>query len=52
MNDTPDFIRQFLQTDTKMDYPFQIACVHAAAPFPQKKSQKMCLWGRGRLYTS
>ena len=30
-----------------MDYPFQIACVHAAAPFPQKKSQKMCLWGEG-----
>ena len=33
-----------------MDYPFQIACVQPPPPL-RKKSEKGCLWGRGRLCT-
>ena len=35
-----------LTDSLKMDYPFQISLC-TAAPFPQKKSEKGCLWGRG-----
>ena len=36
-----------LTDSLKMDYPFQIPCMCTAAPSPQKKSEKGCLWGGG-----
>ena len=39
-----------LTDSLQMDYPFQIACVQPLPPL-RKKSEKGCLWGRGRPCT-
>ena len=51
LNEQSAWLYPSILTDSlKMDYPFQKACVQPP-PSPQKKSEKGCLRGRGRLCT-
>ena len=45
MNNPPDFIRQFWRTVWRWIIRFRQPVY--SPPFPQKKSEKGCLWGRG-----
>ena len=52
LNEQFTWLYPSILTDSlKMDYHFQIHCVQPPPP-QRKKSEKECLWGRGRLYTA
>ena len=51
LNEQSAWLYPSILTDSfKMDYPFQITCVQPPPPL-RKKSEKGCLWERGRLCT-
>ena len=50
MNNPPDFIHQFWRTVWRWIIHFREP-VYSSGPPLRKKSEKGCLWGRGRLYT-